>query len=58
MRLAQRCAACALVFAATWLRAENLPNEIRILVPVTAGIVRREWETYGKLVRMLRLTAE
>jgi tripartite-type tricarboxylate transporter receptor subunit TctC len=26
-----------LVLAATWLRAENLPNEIRILVPVTAG---------------------
>jgi hypothetical protein len=26
-----------LVLAATWSRAENLPNEIRILVPVTAG---------------------
>jgi tripartite-type tricarboxylate transporter receptor subunit TctC len=26
-----------LVLAATWLRAENLPTEIRILVPVTAG---------------------
>ena len=37
MRLAQSCAACALVIAATWLRAENFPNEIRILVPVTAG---------------------
>jgi tripartite-type tricarboxylate transporter receptor subunit TctC len=37
MRLAQSCAACALVFAATWLRAENLPNEIHILLPVTAG---------------------
>ena len=37
MRLTQRCAACVLVLAATWLRAENLPSEIRILVPVTAG---------------------
>jgi tripartite-type tricarboxylate transporter receptor subunit TctC len=37
VRLAQSCAACALVFAATWLQAENLPNEIHILVPVTAG---------------------
>jgi tripartite-type tricarboxylate transporter receptor subunit TctC len=37
MRLAQRCAACVLVLATTWLQAENLPNEIRILVPVTAG---------------------
>jgi tripartite-type tricarboxylate transporter receptor subunit TctC len=37
MRLAQKCAACLLVLAATWARAENLPNEIRILVPVTAG---------------------
>jgi len=26
-----------LVLTATWLRAENLPGEIRILVPVTAG---------------------
>jgi tripartite-type tricarboxylate transporter receptor subunit TctC len=26
-----------LVLAATWLRAENLPTEIRLLVPVTAG---------------------
>ncbi len=34
----QKCAACfLLLFAATWLRAEGLPNEIRILVPVTAG---------------------
>ncbi|MEK6208933.1 MAG: tripartite tricarboxylate transporter substrate binding protein [Pseudomonadota bacterium] len=37
MRLVQKCAACVLVLAATWLRAEGLPNEIRILVPVTAG---------------------
>ena len=37
MRLAQSCAACVLVLAAIWLRAENLPSEIRILVPVTAG---------------------
>ena len=37
MRLAKRCAACVLVLAATWVRAEGLPNEIRILVPVTAG---------------------
>lgn len=37
MRLAPACAACVLVLAATWLRAENLPGEIRILVPVTAG---------------------
>lgn len=37
MRLAQKCAACVLVFATTWLRAEDLPSEIRILVPVTAG---------------------
>ena len=37
MRLTQRCTACVLVLAATWVRAEGLPNEIRILVPVTAG---------------------
>lgn len=37
MRLLECCATCALVLAATWLRAEGLPNEIRILVPVTAG---------------------
>jgi len=30
-------AACLLLLAATWLRAEDLPSEIRILVPVTAG---------------------
>jgi tripartite-type tricarboxylate transporter receptor subunit TctC len=32
-----KCAACLLALAATWLRAEGLPSEIRILVPVTAG---------------------
>lgn len=37
MRRMQWCAACVLMLAATWLRAEGLPNEIRILVPVTAG---------------------
>jgi len=37
MQLLQTCAACLLLLAATWLRAESLPNEIRILVPVTAG---------------------
>ena len=37
MRLAKRCAACVLVLVATWVRAEGLPTEIRILVPVTAG---------------------
>ena len=37
MRRIPWCAACALVLAATWLRAEGLPNEIHILVPVTAG---------------------
>jgi len=33
----QWCAVCMLVLAATGLRAEDLPNEIRILVVVTAG---------------------
>ncbi len=37
MRLPPSCAACLLLLAATWLHAENLPNEIRIIVPVTAG---------------------
>lgn len=37
MQMAQKCAACLLALAATWLRAEGLPSEIRILVPVTAG---------------------
>ena len=37
MRRMQWCAACVLVLAATGLRAEDLPNEIRILVAVTAG---------------------
>jgi tripartite-type tricarboxylate transporter receptor subunit TctC len=37
MRRMQWCAACALVLAATGLRAEGLPSEIHILVPVTAG---------------------
>jgi tripartite-type tricarboxylate transporter receptor subunit TctC len=37
MRLAKRSAACVFVLAATWLRAEGLPNEIRVVVPVTAG---------------------
>jgi len=35
--MVQKCAACLLLLAATWLRAEDLPSEIRILVPVTAG---------------------
>jgi len=37
MQMVQKCAACLLLLAATWLRAEDLPSEIRILVPVTAG---------------------
>ncbi len=37
MRRVQSCAACVLMLAATWLRAEDLPNDIRIVVPVTAG---------------------
>ena len=37
MQLLQKCTACLLLLAATWLHAESLPNEIRILVPVTAG---------------------
>ena len=37
MRRVQRCAACVLMLAATWLRADGLPNDIRIVVPVTAG---------------------
>ena len=37
MQPVQKCAACLLLLAATWLRAEGLPNEIHILVPVTAG---------------------
>ena len=37
MRLAKRCATCILVFAANWAQAEGLPNEIRVIVPVTAG---------------------
>jgi tripartite-type tricarboxylate transporter receptor subunit TctC len=37
MRRMPWCAACVLVLAATWLRAEGLPNEIRVIVPVTAG---------------------
>jgi tripartite-type tricarboxylate transporter receptor subunit TctC len=37
MHRVQRCTAGLLVLAATWLHAEGLPNEIRILVPVTAG---------------------
>jgi len=35
--MVQKCAACLLLLAATWLQAEGLPSEIRILVPVTAG---------------------
>ncbi len=37
MRRLQRYAACVLMLAATWLRAEGLPDEIHIIVPVTAG---------------------
>ena len=37
MQMVQKCAACLLLLAATWLQAEGLPSEIRILVPVTAG---------------------
>jgi tripartite-type tricarboxylate transporter receptor subunit TctC len=37
MQMVLKCAACLLLLAATWLRAEDLPSEIRILVPVTAG---------------------
>ena len=37
MQMVLKCAACLLALAATWLRAEDLPSEIRILVPVTAG---------------------
>ncbi len=37
MRGVQKCAAFMLLLAATWLRAEGLPDEIRIVVPVTAG---------------------
>jgi len=35
--MVQKFAACLLLLAATWLQAEGLPSEIRILVPVTAG---------------------
>ena len=37
MQMVLKCAGCLLLLAATWLRAEDLPGEIRILVPVTAG---------------------
>ena len=37
MQRMQWCLACMLVLAATWLRADGLPNDIRVLVPVTAG---------------------
>ena len=37
MQMVLKCAGCLLLLAATWLRAEDLPSEIRILVPVTAG---------------------
>ena len=37
MQMVLKCAACLLALAAAWLRAEDLPSEIRILVPVTAG---------------------
>ena len=37
MRGVQKCAAFMLLLAATWLRAEGLPDDIRIVVPVTAG---------------------
>ena len=37
MRLLKCCATCALVLAVTCLHADGLPNEIRIVVPVTAG---------------------
>ena len=37
MQMVLKCAACLLLLAAAWLRAEDLPTEIRILVPVTAG---------------------
>jgi tripartite-type tricarboxylate transporter receptor subunit TctC len=37
MQMVLKCAACLLLLAAAWLRAEDLPSEIRILVPVTAG---------------------
>ena len=37
MRRVQKYAACVLMLAAGWLRAEGLPDELHILVPVTAG---------------------
>ena len=37
MQMVLKCAGCLLLLAATWLRADDLPSEIRILVPVTAG---------------------
>ncbi|HKB81695.1 MAG TPA: tripartite tricarboxylate transporter substrate-binding protein, partial [Burkholderiales bacterium] len=37
MRLVRHLFALALLLGATWLRAEGLPDEIRIIVPVTAG---------------------
>ena len=37
MQMVLKCAGCLLLLAATWLRAQDLPSEIRILVPVTAG---------------------
>jgi len=37
MGLIRTCAVCLLLLAAVGLRAESLPTEIRIIVPVTAG---------------------
>src|SRR4249920_1074733 len=37
MRRILKCAVCAFVFAAGELRAEDLPNEIHVLVAISAG---------------------
>lgn len=40
MRVLQTCVACLLLlFAATWLRAEGLPSDIRIVVPVAQAYI-------------------